>query len=236
MQDYLLFLDTETTGLPRKWTAAYAVAGNWPSAVQVAWMLYTKDGKEVKRENFYISDNDVPITARAHEIHGLNSTFLVQHGKPRKQVMQLLAHDMLQYQPLVVGHFVLLDFHVLSADFFRSAVENPFSSTSLFCTMLASARHVKKPWRRYMRLGELYQELFNKPLGHAHQALADAEATACCFFALMKRGEIDAELILAQQRKFAHDSKLKEPIGMKCYLLLAILLILFLFLLVFLIV
>lgn len=236
MQDYLLFLDTETTGLPRKWTAAYAAVGNWPSAVQVAWVLYTKDGKEVKRENFYICDDDVPITARAQEIHGLNSTFLTQHGKPRRQVMQLLASDMRHYEPLVVGHFVLLDFHVLGADFFRSAVESPFNHISLFCTMLASASYVKKPWRRYMRLGELYQELFNKPLVHAHEALADASATASCFFELMKRGEIDTERVLAQQQKIANDSMLKKPIGMKRYLLLAILLLLLLFLVVFLIV
>ncbi|GAA4792570.1 hypothetical protein GCM10023231_20940 [Olivibacter ginsenosidimutans] len=201
MQEYLLFVDTETTGLPRKWTADYGVRDNWPSAVQVAWVLYTRDGREIKRENFYVSDNDVPITSRAQEIHGLEPVYLARHGVPRQLVMQRLAEDLNQYQPLVIGHFVLLDFHVLNADFMRCTIASPLEKARLYCTMLASVRHIKKPWRKYLRLNELYQELFGKPLGAMHHALVDAEATAACFFELWKRGEIDETAVAAQQHR-----------------------------------
>jgi len=199
MQEYLLFIDTETTGLPRKWTATYEAIHHWPSAVEVAWILYTRDGKELKRENFYVSNNDVPISSRALEIHGYHQLYLQEYGVPREQVMQKLGDDLKKYHPLVVGHFVTLDVHVLGADFFRCSMVNPLPKLPLFCTMVASGKYVKKPWMKYLRLGEFYEELFGEVLENTHNALVDAEATANIFFELTKRGEIDDRIILEQQ-------------------------------------
>ncbi|WP_166670674.1 3'-5' exonuclease [Olivibacter sp. XZL3] len=199
MQEYLLFIDTETTGLPKKWTVGYAAKDNWPSAVQVAWIIFTKEGKEVKRENFYINENDISISTQAQRVHRIDNVYLRKHGVPRLAVMEKLKSDLAKFKPLVIGHFIALDVHVLGADFYRCALAQPFSELSLFCTMIASSKYVKKPWKKHLRLNELYQELFETELEKAHNALVDAEATARSYFELVKRKEITEEVIRAQQ-------------------------------------
>ncbi len=56
MSDYLLFIDTETSGLPKKWGLPYSAKNNWPFSVQIAWVIYTKEGQKVKQENHFIKE------------------------------------------------------------------------------------------------------------------------------------------------------------------------------------
>jgi DNA polymerase III subunit epsilon len=197
---YLLFIDVETSGLPVNWHLPYGHEGNWPSAVQVSWIIYTVDGKEVKRQDRYILDTDVVITAKAMEIHGINPGILAVKGEPRNDVMQMLADDLNYYQPLVLGHFVQLDYHVLSADFYRAGIANPLPALPVFCTMLATTQLNFNPMPQNLLLGDLYAYLFGQPFNHQHNALNDAQATAECFFELVKRGEIGSKLIDEQQK------------------------------------
>jgi len=199
VNDYLLFIDTEASGLPINWQLPYSAEGNWPSSVQISWLVYTKDGQEVKREDHYIFNADFVITPKAMEVHGINPGLLAVKGEPRKEVMQLLANDLEQYRPIVVGHFVQLDYHILSADFYRAGMENPLAKLPLFCTMLATTQLRWTPMPKSLLLGDLYAFLFYKPLDNQHNALADAHAAAECFFELFKRTEINEKLIVQQQ-------------------------------------
>lgn len=201
MKDYLLFIDTEASGLPRKWNLPYSRENNWPHALQVSWIIYSKDQKEVKREDHYINESDFEISAQAFEIHKITRELLSSRGESRRSVMQLLADDLKKYKPLVIGHFLELDYHVLAADFYRSDVANPFHDEALpaFCTMLGSTKYVRNPSARYVRLGELYNSLFNRDFENPHNALADAGATADCFFELLNRGDITEKNIEDQK-------------------------------------
>ncbi|QJD94919.1 3'-5' exonuclease [Mucilaginibacter robiniae] len=203
MNDYVLFVDTEASGLPVNWTLPYSTEGNWPSAVQISWLVYTKDGQEIKRENHYIRNTDFFITPKAIEIHGINSGFLAVKGEDRKHVLELLTQDLKQYEPLVVGHFVQFDYHVLSADFYRASLPNPLTNLPVFCTMLATTQLAWTPMPKSLLLGDLYAFLFYKPLENQHDALCDAKATADCFFELLKRTEITEKMIAQQD---AHPS------------------------------
>jgi hypothetical protein len=49
----LLFLDTETTGLP-KHSATNDPLEKWPRVVQLAWSLYDSDGTRESRNSFII--------------------------------------------------------------------------------------------------------------------------------------------------------------------------------------
>ena len=40
---YLIF-DTETTGLPRSWSAPITDTDNWPRCIQIAWQLHDEMG------------------------------------------------------------------------------------------------------------------------------------------------------------------------------------------------
>ena len=204
MKDYLLFIDTEATGLPKKWYLPYNVPGNWPSAVQVSWLLYNKAGEKIKVQNFYISNPDLAVSAGALRIHGLDKTFLQKHGIPRKEVLAILSVDLLQYQPMVVGHFTELDYHIIGADYYREKIANPLENLPAFCIMTASKHLQQNPQSKFLRLGELYELLFKQPLLHQHNAMTDATATADCFFELLKRNEIKSfsqPLIVFQKRQ-----------------------------------
>lgn len=234
MQEYLLFIDTETTGLPKKWTVGYSAEGNWPSAVQVAWIVFTREGTEVKRENFYINEIDLVISQQAQGIHHIDNAYLSAFGMRRCLVMEKLNDDLKQFKPLVIGHFVALDFHVLGADFYRCGLENPFSGLRLFCTMIASSKYVKAPWLKYLRLNELYHELFDIELEKVHNALIDAEATAKSYFELIKRKDITEETIAQQQTKLSKqlviDGKSTNTLAVSLILFLLVSILVFLLL------
>ena len=206
LKDYLLFIDTEATGLPKKWNLPYSTAGNWPDAVQVSWIMYTKDGQKVKEENHYISNNDTAISPGAFSVHGLTKNFLQQNGMLRKQVLAILSKDMLYYQPMIVGHFTKLDYHIIGMSYFKEGIDNPMEKLSIFCMMKASQDLQQNPNSKFLRLGQLYELLFKHPLLSQHNAIADAAATAKCFFELVKTNEIKSfeqpSIVYTQKEKF----------------------------------
>lgn len=200
MRDYLLFVDTETSGLPKDWEKPYSAAGNWPYIVQLAWVIYTGEGEKVKEENHYITAKDYEVSVKSRSIHGISDAFLEENGEEREEVMKRINADLKRYQPLVVGHFLQLDYHMLGLGFYRSGLDNPLKGLPIFCTMRHSATLLHFSARHYLRLGELYQRLFQEPLKKEHHALVDATATARCFFELRRKGDINERLIEQQQQ------------------------------------
>ena len=206
MSDYLLFIDIEASGLPKRWDVPYSTEGAWPYAIQVAWVVFDKDGRQVKEEDLYVKDNSIAICDKARRIHRLTHEFLQLNGQSREDVLTRLQDDLQTYQPLLVGHFLELDFHVLNADYHRIGKENPMLNYPSLCTMLATKHLVRNPAKKYLRLEELYAILFNSSLANQHNALADALATAKCYFALAERGQINPTVdhrndILTTQRR-----------------------------------
>lgn len=222
MNDYLLFIDTEASGLPVKWDKPYSTEGNWPYAVQVAWIIYTKTGEKIKQENHYISNIDFTITPAAHKVHGITDEYRTERGLLRNTVMSLLAADLARYNPMVIGHFMELDFHITGAEFYRSGIANVMSVQPLFCTMQATTYLVRSPDVKYLRLGELYTILFNSALENQHDALADVTATAACFFELVKRGDFTEQKITQQQALLAKATAVATRAGWGMALILLV--------------
>ncbi len=42
-----LFIDTETTGLPRNYRAPVTDLNNWPRMIQIAWILSDNQGNRI---------------------------------------------------------------------------------------------------------------------------------------------------------------------------------------------
>jgi len=224
VNDYLLFIDTEASGLPKNWNLPYNTPGNWPHCVQIAWVIFSRDGKKIKEENHYIKNDDFAIAESATKIHDITREFLNEKGEYRKDVLKLLSQDLNTYTPLVVGHFMQFDLHMLGADFFRESMEDPLKKEGAFCTMLGSTHLIKNPSVKFLRLEQLYKTLFNKTLENIHNAIVDAKATALCFFELMRRGEINEEIISRQQKDISKKNKTPEQVGCFTPMLVIILL------------
>ncbi|OKS85394.1 3'-5' exonuclease [Mucilaginibacter polytrichastri] len=205
---YLLFIDTEASGLPLNWSLPYSEEGNWPQPIQVSWTIYDDQRKEIKKENRYIRNDHFHITEAAIAVHHLTTDFLSANGEKDIDVLDILAKDLETYQPLVIGHFIKLDYYVLGAAFFRAGLANPLEHLPIFCTMLASGNLTNNYTGRQLHLGELYTFLFYHELNNQHNALVDAEATAACFFEMKSRGELTSGNII-QQNKAA--DKWRDP-------------------------
>ena len=190
MNDYLLFIDTETTGLPKSWNRPYEAVDNWPHAIQISWLIYSKEGVKIKEENYYINNNNCTISPTAFKVHGLTASFLTANGISQKDVLEKLSKDLDQFDPMVIGYFMELDYHVIAAGYYRETIPNKLAYFSTFCIMIASQHLQLNPVLKFLRLGDLYQLLFKKTLLNQHNAMADAAATAECFFKLQKDNQI----------------------------------------------
>lgn len=209
VKDYLLFIDTEATDLPKNWSQPFDSAGNWPHALQISWVIYDNKRKEVKREDHYIRiADDIIISDGALKVHGITHAYLQQHGEDIGKVLQLLLANFAQYDPLVIGHFIKLDYHVLAVELHRAGINYNFDDMPLFCTMIASTYMTLNTAHRQLRLDELYNFLFYKELTNHHNALYDALSAADCFFELMDRGDVTAKVI-DQQNKSSY--KWRQP-------------------------
>lgn len=190
MNDYLLFIDSEASGLPVNWELPYSVTGNWPYIVQISWLIFNRQGIKIKEEDHYIKDSEMTISPEATRVHRLRRDFLAINGKPRREILSLLAADIARYEPLLVGHFLNLDLHLVGAECYRAGVENPTMGLPAYCTMLGTTNLQPNPALRYLKLSALYMTLFHRPQENPHDALSDAAATAECYFELARRGQI----------------------------------------------
>lgn len=213
MNGFLLFVDTETSGLPKDWELPYSARDNWPHLVQIAWEVYTYQGELVKSENFYIKPSDYEMSPTSQRIHGISREFLEKNGQSRLESLRRLQEDLLRYEPLVVGHFLLLDRKMLGLGFYRAGLDNPLERLPTFCTMEATNHFVREARHRHMRLNELYLRLFGEMLRNEHDALTDARATARCFFELWRRGDIDEESVQRQQIRQFEEPLRRKPIS-----------------------
>ncbi|WP_447640215.1 MULTISPECIES: 3'-5' exonuclease [Chitinophagaceae] len=183
MDHFLLVIDTESSDIPQMWNAPSDQSDCWPYVVQVAWLVYDWNGKVIKQESHYIRNDDYIVTDASRAIHHITDAVLQEKGEGRKVVLELLQNDLIQYRPIVVGHFVELDYKLLNAEFCRiGQKKNPLMSAPLFCTMLTSTSLPYMEINRRMKLTELYHYLFSEGQPYPHHALYDALATARCFF------------------------------------------------------
>lgn len=210
---YILFIDTETTGKPADWDAPVSDVEKWPHIVQVAWIIADSDGKEVAAHNYYIEARDYSIRKKAERIHGISEEMANQLGVTRKEALKALYKDLKRYKPLIVGHFIKLDLHMLQAGFNRAGLKNILRDYSVFCTMMATSEYMHLNHRNYPQLGELYQMLFKKRMENEHDAEGDARAVASCFFELVRREEVDDDVIREQSKKFKKTESKQRKTG-----------------------
>lgn len=206
-KSHYMFLDTEASGEPVSWDVSSVDCRHWPYMVQISWVIYTIDGKEIKREKFYIDERDFKSTSSALKIHKITDLFRQQHGNSRKDVLSRLLLDLQKYDPVLVCHFLKFDINLLKVELDRARIQFDLDQVPAFCTMLATRFLAGTAKARPLHLSQLYAILFYRTLQNYHDALCDTLATAECFFELSKSGYITEQSILEQinERKISND-------------------------------
>ncbi len=191
----ILVFDTETTGLPQNWNAPITDLENWPRLVQLAWQLHTSDGALVNRGNLIVRPDGFTIPFNAVKVHGITTERAERDGLPLSEVIDAFLQD-LHRADYVMGHNVSFDVNIVGAELIRAeheykiltakkAIDSKDEATD-FCEIPGG----KGGRFKWPTLTELHTKLFGVPFNEAHDAAYDVDATAKCFFELVKVGVI----------------------------------------------
>ena len=185
-----LFFDIETTGLPSRRATCYDLdAYKDARIVSIAWVLRSKF--EVMSQRYCIirqentnSDSD-PLGGSY--IHGISRSKTQKFGKELPCVLKEFISDVALSETLV-AHNLEFDSKVVGSEMYRLGLD---PSTLLrhksHCTMKSNTDLVKKTFAnstsyKWPKLSELYQFCFHEDMKDAHNALADVENAAKCFY------------------------------------------------------
>lgn len=187
---FYLFFDTETTGLPRDYKAPISQLDNWPRIVQIAWMLYNKDGNKLSEESRIVRPEGFEIPIEASNIHGITTEKAIAVGLPLVEVLKEFK-EILEKSKCLVAHNMSYDIKIIQAEFLRNNLTSDIDSKKTICTKETSTNFcaIDGPYGyKWPRLSELYTKLFAAELKDSHDALVDVRATALCFWEMKKRG------------------------------------------------
>ena len=177
-----LFFDTETTGLPKNFAAPASDTANWPRMVQLAWRLMLDEDTLIKEQEYLIQPDGWDIPPRATEVHGITQAQAMALGVPLRRALETFTKDVEEAKRLV-AHNIRFDAKIVGAELYRCGMVNVIAQRPHTCTMQMKGR-------KWAKLGAVYEELFDKPLEGAHDALVDTRACAEVFFELKRRGYI----------------------------------------------
>ncbi len=195
-----LIFDTETTGLPKNYKAPVSDSDNWPRMVQIAWQLHDNSGKLLTAKNYIVKPDDYDIPIGVSKIHGITTERAERDGYDLKFVLGELKID-LENTKYNVGHNIVFDINVVGAEFYRLGIENDLAEKADIDTMKTSVDFCAIPGGRggrfkYPKLTDLHIKLFGKDFGDAHDAAYDVDATARCFFGLIKNRVIHPQEVI----------------------------------------
>lgn len=189
-QMYLIF-DTETTGLPQNWKAPITDTQNWPRCIQIAWQLHDVFGNLLEHANFIIKPDGFTIPLNSENIHGISTDLALKEGFPLDEVL-IKFNEIIAKTTFIVGHNVEFDLNVMGCEFHRQQITTSLNQLPILDTCTENTASLcQLPGGRGGRhklptLSELYTFIFNESFEEAHNASADVEATARCFFELIR--------------------------------------------------
>ena len=187
-----LFFDTETTGLPRNWKAPVSDLNNWPRLVQLAFLYFDEEGRQISQGDFIIRPDGFTIPTDAARIHGISTEKALQEGEPLVEVLHHFI-DLAQSSGYLVAHNMSFDEKIMGAELLRSGMPNIISAKQKICTMEKTTDFCAIPGMygyKWPRLTELHMKLFGTGFEEAHNAAVDITATARCFWELRRLGKI----------------------------------------------
>ena len=196
-----LIFDTETTGLPKNYKAPVTDSDNWPRMVQLAWQLHDNSGKLLVAKNYIVKPDGYDIPIGVSKIHGITTERAERDGHDLKFILEELKADLARTN-YNVGHNIEFDVNIVGAEFFRidNTINEYFANLTAIDTMKQSVDFCAIPGGRgggfkYPSLTNLHKKLFDKGFGDAHDAAYDVDATARCFFGLVKHRVIQPKEI-----------------------------------------
>lgn len=192
----VLIFDTETTGLPPK-NIPTNHSDKWPYVIQLSWVIYNDETKQVEEEKDYIISlgSHIPISPESVAIHGITGELSRARGIPIEVALfdfKFAANRCGK----IVAHNLEFDKNMLMAELYRARVFNTIFPPNEYCTMKngTSICKLERTWGngkttwKYPKLIELYHALFGQdvpsPIG-LHNAKVDVDVCMKCYIKMM---------------------------------------------------
>ena len=196
-----LFIDTETTGLPKVRDPKPEEFEYMPRIVQISWYLLDSTMRRVNDADCYLKQ-EAPIPKEAIKIHGITDEKIAKEGEELKPVFERLHFD-IRRAKYVVAHNIEFDLPIIESEFLRLGIKKPFKGIKKICTMKAGTKFCKIPRNygqgyKYPKLEELLEHCYfrgwsNIRILEAHNANADVLVTIKCFIKLKELGHINID-------------------------------------------
>lgn len=194
--DYIMVVDTETTGLPANRNASPRDYHSFNDCrmVQIAWAIYDTDGNLQFEECFIVRPSGYIIPESSTRIHGISHEQASIDGMDLGNILCLMS-DTLEYVSTIVAHNIDFDNKVILSEMYRYIECNNRSdaipATTLINTWIQKQKKCTMKMgtlsgQRWPKLINLYTRLFNSvPDVQLHRADADVRVCARIYFALI---------------------------------------------------
>jgi DNA polymerase-3 subunit epsilon len=190
---YFLFVDIETTGLPKNRNADPEDISNFPFIVQIAWLVFNKEQQMIEKHDFLIKQK-FKIPQKAIEIHGITDDIVANKGFDPTYIYEKFQKS-IKNSEIVIAHNIDFDIPIIQSDFIRNGLKKPFQRMKKICTMKSSIefcaiRNFYNNGYKYPTLMELVKQCFypyatSLSSPDIHDANVDVRLTAKCFFKLL---------------------------------------------------
>jgi DNA polymerase III epsilon subunit-like protein len=183
----ILFIDTETTGLPetigfdKYYDPVETKYYDKSRLLELAYIICNEKQEIIKKKEFIITPDNF-LVSNSH-FHGITDEIIADKGQNICDVFDEFEKD-LQEVDLIVAHNMLFDMNIVASECCRYSKVNLLKilQTKLRynCTMKIGRK--KFNLKKSPKLVELYENLFNKKIEQRHRALSDAEICKDCYF------------------------------------------------------
>lgn len=188
-----LFLDTETTGLPKKRNADPMDFDNWPYVVEIAWLLTDEFGLQVSGDKYIVKQN-VKIPQEAIRVHHITNEDMNSKGVSPKVVYREFIEAVANCD-YIIAHNIDFDLPILQCELYRNGFNVSLYEKKHFCTMKAGkdfcysfdANGRPKNPKLVELFSSLYFNVSSLPIKGTHSALADTLMTYRCFMKMMEQ-------------------------------------------------
>lgn len=187
----LLFIDTETNGLPDM--NKRASDPSQPHIVQFAATVVNEAGFVVDEHNILVKPEGWEISPEMSAIHGVTQEMALADGLPEVMVAKL-ALGLIEESSMLVAHNLQFDKFLVRillqrAGLLTDDMDAWWKALPVFCTMRATTDICKIPSERggwkWPKLIEAHQHAFGEGFDGQHDALADVKACLRIYHWLM---------------------------------------------------
>ena len=205
----LLFLDSETNGLPTNRYAPFTATDCWPRLIQLSWQVVDTDSWAViERQNYFVKTGAV-WNADAARIHRIPESLVARTGRAPSEVLADLATS-IRGVDRIVCHNLAFDKPVVLAEAQRlyeagaGVRPNTIWSKPDFCTMVATKEFCHIPFSdgrgmKFPKLEELYKCIFGSTYdvsgADLHDAANDVSCLVTCVRELVARGQLSVLVV-----------------------------------------